>query len=115
MSKKVEVNHDFKPGDVLSASWGYGQTNIDFYLVKELVGKSTLVLVELHKNMVPTENFECYHSSPDIVDNGDTVIFRTKPETFRVRARKDSEYVKISYSQYAKKWSGKPEYETKYY
>ena len=36
-----------KVGDVFVDSWGYEQTNIDFYQVVELVGKSTVVVREI--------------------------------------------------------------------
>src|SRR6478736_6785039 len=32
--------HGLKVGDVLRASWGYDQTNIDYYEVVKLIGKS---------------------------------------------------------------------------
>lgn len=37
-------------GDVLSASWGYDQTNVNYYLVINLVGKSSVDLVEIGKD-----------------------------------------------------------------
>jgi len=36
-----------KAGDVLKSSWGYDQTNIDYYLVTELVGKMSVKIVEI--------------------------------------------------------------------
>jgi hypothetical protein len=36
-------------GDVLVSSWGYEQTNIDYYLVTELVGKASVMIVEIGK------------------------------------------------------------------
>ncbi len=34
-------------GDVLRASWGYEQTNIDYYMVTRLIGKTSVELVEI--------------------------------------------------------------------
>jgi hypothetical protein len=110
-----QVNHDFKVGDVLVSTWGYGQTNVDFYLVKELKGKSTLVLSELQKNMEHGNGWECYISTPKMEDDGRTVTYKIKPGTMNVRARKDSAWVKVGYKNYAKKWNGTPQNETKYY
>lgn len=39
--------HSYQVGDVLMSSWGYDQTNIDFYEVVALVGSCTLELREL--------------------------------------------------------------------
>lgn len=44
--------HSLKVSDVLSSSWGYDQTNVDFYQVVELVGKRTVVLREVAKMAV---------------------------------------------------------------
>jgi hypothetical protein len=41
-------------GDVLVASWGYEQTNIDYYKVVGLVGKATVELVEIGKDVEAT-------------------------------------------------------------
>lgn len=38
------TNNIYKVGDILYMSWGYDQTNIDFFRVKELKGKQTVVL-----------------------------------------------------------------------
>lgn len=32
--------HDFKEGDILYSSWGYDQTNIDWYQVTKVIGKA---------------------------------------------------------------------------
>lgn len=34
-------------GDVLRASWGYDQTNVNYYMVTKLVGKASVELVEI--------------------------------------------------------------------
>ncbi len=40
-------HHSLKIGSILYASWGYDQTNIDFYEVTRLIGRTTLELREL--------------------------------------------------------------------
>lgn len=39
-------------GDVLRASWGYDQTNIDYYLVTKLIGKTSVEIVEIGQKTV---------------------------------------------------------------
>jgi hypothetical protein len=46
---------ELKVGDVLSCSWGYDQTNIDYYLVQELRGKNSVVIVEIGSTREGTE------------------------------------------------------------
>lgn len=43
----LSSNENIQIGDVFVASWGYEQTNIDFYEVTGKTGKSTLILREI--------------------------------------------------------------------
>ncbi len=47
--------HPLKPGSVLYASWGYDQTNVDYYAVKELRGKSSAIIVPIGGKLVRSE------------------------------------------------------------
>lgn len=44
------LNHGVKIGDIFASSWGYEQTNVSFYQVVELKGKSTAVLRRIAGN-----------------------------------------------------------------
>ena len=46
--------HLLKVGDVLVASWGYEQTNIDYYQVTRLVGKQSVEIRELRRQAEAT-------------------------------------------------------------
>lgn len=37
---KKEAKHPYKVGDILNGSWGYGQTNVNFYQVVAVKGKA---------------------------------------------------------------------------
>lgn len=41
---RAEYVHDYKVGDLLVSSWGYDQTNVDFYEVVALKGAKNVVL-----------------------------------------------------------------------
>jgi hypothetical protein len=41
--KRKEFQHGLKPGDILYASWGFDQTNVDFYEVVAVAGKSVAI------------------------------------------------------------------------
>jgi hypothetical protein len=43
-AERLAFVHDLKVGEILVSSWGYDQTNIDFYQVTELVGKKNVML-----------------------------------------------------------------------
>jgi len=43
--------HTLEVGDILYASWGYDQTNIDFFKVVELVGKTQVKIIGVDTNI----------------------------------------------------------------
>lgn len=45
--KARSAGHSLKVGDVLNTSWGYDQTNVDYYQVVGLKGKATVKLREI--------------------------------------------------------------------
>ena len=52
-SKPVAVNeYGVKVGDVFTASWGYDQTNVNFFQVIELVGTKSVKLIEVCPTMI---------------------------------------------------------------
>ena len=46
-----------QPGDILNTSWGYDQTNVEFYQVIEKKGTSSVVLREIDGEMVPSSGY----------------------------------------------------------
>ena len=50
--KRQKILDNLKIGDIFSSSWGYGQTNVCFYQVVELKGKSTVVLRPIRSEIV---------------------------------------------------------------
>ena len=51
---KAEAVNEYgvKVGDVFEASWGYEQTNVNFFQVIELVGKKSVKLIEVCPEMI---------------------------------------------------------------
>ncbi|MBE3118071.1 MAG: hypothetical protein IMZ50_04845 [Candidatus Atribacteria bacterium] len=45
--ERAEYVHDYKPGDILYASWGYDQTNIDFYQVVAVPSSKSITVREI--------------------------------------------------------------------
>lgn len=52
--QNAEKTNDFgvKIGDIFEASWGYEQTNVDFFQVVALVGKTSVRVREVHLPMI---------------------------------------------------------------
>lgn len=49
--KELNKPHDFKPGQLFYASWGYDQTNIDYYKLEKLKGKTMGYIVPIGATM----------------------------------------------------------------
>jgi hypothetical protein len=59
-AKKAALDkpHGLKVGDVMRSSWGYDQTNIDYYQVVELRGKRGVVIREIGAESVDTGSMQ---------------------------------------------------------
>lgn len=94
--------HDFKQGDLLVRSWGYDQTNIDYYEVTKVLGPQMIEIREIGKRWLGG------HGSSDRVAP-DAGKFTGPPMRKRVgpggRIRLDS------YSSVGK-WDGRPNFQT---
>jgi hypothetical protein len=94
--------HDFKEGDILYSSWGYDQTNIDFYQVTKIIGKA-IEIREIAKD-VDTHKSHEYSDAVVPVPNHFTGPPKRKIPTDRC--------VKLTSFSSACKWDGQPKYET---
>jgi len=91
-------------GDILYSSWGYDQTNVDFYQVTALVGDKRVKIRPLAKKVVS------YGSSGE--DKVAAVPNKfVGPELMRMVFPGD--WVEIRSYELAHKWDGTPLYETR--
>lgn len=97
LQERRDYKHPFKEGDILNSSWGYDQTNVDFYQVVGVLDKMVL-LREISKHEV--------NDSRVMPNPGHFIgpVLKKRPGT--------GGYVKITNSESASLWSGKPEYVT---
>jgi hypothetical protein len=63
--KAKATKAEIKVGDIVYTSWGYEQTNIDFYLIVGLVGKATAEYVKIGSEQVKTTSWCSADVSPD--------------------------------------------------
>jgi hypothetical protein len=49
--------HTLKVGDILVSSWGYDQTNIDYYQVTRVVGPNSVEICQIKAKSGPEEGF----------------------------------------------------------
>jgi len=100
------IQKEIKVNDIFYSSWGYEQTNIDYYKVKKVMNN----MIEL----VAIESKIDYENSTEYTDavmpypaNEGKRIFRRK-----VKYNSDRPSVNISPFQSASKWDGQPKAQT---
>lgn len=103
--KAKEAAAAMKVGDVLNTSWGYEQTNVEFYQIIEKKGM-TVTLQELGHSLAKDNG----NMSEDVIPNFHNKI----GEPFKKRVSSGG-YVKINSSAYASQWNGRPCYTSYYY
>ncbi len=93
-----------KMNDILVCSWGYDQTNIDFYMVVD-VTKASVKIRKLYKKTVP---------GTDKVEPNTAMFNGTAILTKRFRARYDGVGYTVKISDYsaADLWDGRPRWQT---
>ena len=92
-----------KVGDVYSASWGYDQTNVDFYVITEILGRVTVMLQPLGYDIVKTNESGAEYGVPALRNHEGAAMKK------RVNA-----YGGFSINSYiaASPWNGKAAYQT---
>ena len=108
--RAVEKNafvHSLKVGSILYSSWGYEQTNIDFYEVIKLVGKKSVMLARIGGAFAEGNLDDA--STNAVVAVPGSFIEGKEPKLKRVR-----EFNAISLNSYSNAylWDGEPKYET---
>ena len=96
-------------GDIMYTSWGYEQTNVDWFQVVEVKSSGKTVVVREIAGNLHTDS-GCGPMSGRTTPVKDEFV--GEPMTKRVQ-RGDS--VKIHSSAYAYKWDGKPKYTSWYH
>ena len=90
--------HTLKVGDILYSSWGYDQTNIDFYEVVETKGKKTVVLRRRNVCRGPEKEF----MTADVMAGPGFMTDKT--QSYRVT---EGNWVRLNSYSGAGPWDGK--------
>jgi hypothetical protein len=104
--EQKEFAHNIKEGDIFYSSWGYDQTNIDFYQVIRIVGKS-IEIRKLQKNTRSGGGPSDYVTPlPGRFESGEPVLKKIPQKSG------DSVNLKINSYAWAHPWDGKAMYQT---
>lgn len=99
---------DVKIGDIYCSSWGYDQTNVDFYQVIDIMGKCTVKIREI-KQRIEEGSGMSHGMACNVLPVKDDFI---DDEVFTKRIGKYG--IRFSSFQSASKWDGKPMYNSWY-
>lgn len=102
---KRAAGHGLQVGQVLVTSWGYDQTNIDWYQVTELVGSSSVKIRQIRGINTRDTGWATGECVPDI-DNFKGPEMVKRPDEYGA--------VKIASYAYARVWDGRPRSWTAY-
>jgi len=96
--------HDYKVGEILKSSWGYEQTNVDFYQVVAVPSNKSIVIREIARSCRATGDM-----------TGETLpvpdSFKSEPMRFIVRF---GGYISIKKYAVASRWDRTPAYYSTY-
>lgn len=113
MTTTASVTSTPQVGDVLVCSWGYDQTNVDFYKVLRVMAKS-VAIVRIAAKVTESTGYMCGKSVPH---EPHTIAAGRGRDSMTKRVSPCSTYgysVKISDYATAFKWDGEPEYTSWY-
>lgn len=99
--------HPLKVGDILVSTWGYDQTNVNFYRVVKLNGKTMVTLQSIAAKVeTPARHLAMSDYVTADLDSRGGKPFRVKPDS---QGR-----VGLSSYSSASPWNGKPQYRSWY-
>lgn len=102
-----------KAGDIYYASWGYDQTNVDYYKVAAVHGKTMATLVPIGSKLVQDDGPTTHVvPDPDYIREWDVLLGDGASEGKRKRLSKHGCFSLRHTNAYP--WNGKPKYETGY-
>ena len=125
LQEKIQENElGVKVGDIFSMSWGYEQTNVDFFQVVALKGKTQVVIKEVILQ-VKNEEYMSHGMARDVefdINNKDNIkildksylVDNDKGTIKKVKGTKENPYISFDLG-IARKYKGQKLYESWYY
>jgi hypothetical protein len=106
--KRRGFQHSYKVGDVLSCSWGYDQTNVEFYQVTATT-PGTVTIREIAQDTVP-DSQQAHGMSENRVARPGVFLEKSKAITKRPQYQKDGPgHVPMKHGC-CSLWDGRPKY-----
>ncbi len=101
-----EPNHALKPGDILHTSWGYDQTNVEWYIVYQIIGKRYFLIKQIGAKAV--EGSQGFMSESRLPEP--ERVLEGEPEKAYCGPMGRMHVVEEGYQRDLHLWDGKPKY-----
>ena len=106
--------YGIKAGDILQDSWGYEQTNVEFYLVTKIISACKIEIVELGHKQVTVESSMSGTVLPDLDRRiGEPIQKMVSQSSWEKRDGRW--HVKINESVSLTAWDGRPCFQSSWY
>jgi hypothetical protein len=102
------IKTSLKEGSILSCSWGYEQTNVEFWQVIKKKSDKTVVIQEIDKKLTDNPDDHNYNGMAGQVIPVPNV-FKEKSEPLVKRVSVDDQ-IRLESFRFLHPWDGKPEY-----
>ena len=109
--------HNLKTGDILMSMWGWEQTNIDYFQVVKLIGKTMVGIRPIHGEMVEATGYMTGKVRP-VKDSfkRDCTLGGDADTVYRRKVSKHGDYITVDSVRFASKTDpGKAHVFTSYY
>ena len=119
--EEVKPLHSFKVGDLLSCSWGYEQTNVDFYQVVALKGRTMITVKKCYpernvvKSISSMSQDVSYFLPDHIIAAEDEEPLTRKVKNFTRGNLPAGDQIDINSYAIARKYNGEVVYHSWYY
>lgn len=120
IAKKEQKNYlGIKVGDIFCFSWGYEQTNINYFQVVTLKGTKQVVIREIAYEIIETTGFESHKVKPcknKFLERSQFIKDNTIGAVKQVKGLKNGTiYINIESFGFCSLWNGKDDIMTSYY
>jgi len=106
----VKASDFYKIGDILVCSWGFEQTNIEFYQVTEI--KEKTIVARVISQIVETGSYYSHGMACNVLPEPNSFIIEggTDKLTYQLRVKANGYLSKPKSYYYIHKWDGRPMY-----
>lgn len=106
-NKETSAADYYKVGDIIVSTWGYEQTNTDFYVVQRITSKT----IEVRACAEIRENYVSHGMACDVLPDPAHVY----GEPFKLIVRAAGKLASGDNYKYFRKWDGRAQYKSWYY